>query len=47
MIKKIFEYLNKENKTISFAESCSGGNLSLLITKIPGAFRHRYGGAGG
>lgn len=37
MIKKIFEYLNKENKTISFAESCSGGNLSLLITKIPGA----------
>ena len=26
-----------QNKTISFAESCSGGNLSLSITKIPGA----------
>jgi len=37
MIKKIFDYLNAQNKTISFAESCSGGNLSLSITKIPGA----------
>ena len=37
MIKKIFDYLNVKNKTISFAESCSGGNLSLSITKIPGA----------
>ena len=37
MIKKIFDYLNVQNKTISFAESCSGGNLSLSITKIPGA----------
>lgn len=37
MIKKIFDYLNIKNKTISFAESCSGGNLSLSITKIAGA----------
>ncbi|MDG1338104.1 MAG: CinA family protein [Flavobacteriaceae bacterium] len=37
MIKKIFDYLNVKNKTISFAESCSGGNLSLSITKIAGA----------
>ena len=37
MIKKIFDYLILKGKTISFAESCSGGNLSLSITKIVGA----------
>ena len=37
MIKKIFDYLILKGKTISFAESCSGGNLSLSITKIAGA----------
>jgi len=37
MIKKILDYLIIKNKTISFAESCTGGNLSVSITKIPGA----------
>ena len=37
MIKKILDYLITNNKTISFAESCTGGNLSVSITKIPGA----------
>ena len=37
MIKKVFEYLISNNETISFAESCSGGNLSSSISKIPGA----------
>lgn len=37
MIKKILDYLTTNNKTISFAESCTGGNLSVSITKIPGA----------
>ena len=37
MIKKILDYLITNNKTISFAESCTGGNLSVTITKIPGA----------
>ena len=37
MIKKILDYLMIKNKTISFAESCTGGNLSVSITKIPGA----------
>ena len=37
MIEKVFDYLKSNNKTISFAESCTGGNLSSSITKIPGA----------
>ena len=37
MIKKVFDYLLLNNKTISFAESCTGGNLSSSISKIPGA----------
>ena len=37
MIKKILDYLTTNNKTISFAESCTGGNLSVSITKIPDA----------
>ena len=37
MIKKIFDYLNVKNKTISFAESCTGGALSSSLTMIPGA----------
>ena len=37
MIKKVFDYLSSNNKTISFAESCTGGNLSSSISKIPGA----------
>ena len=37
MIEKVFDYLKSNNKTISFAESCTGGNLSSSISKIPGA----------
>ncbi len=37
MIKKVFDYLILNNKTISFAESCTGGSLSLSISKIPTA----------
>ena len=37
MVKKVFDYLLSNNKTISFAESCTGGNLSSSLSKIPGA----------
>ena len=33
----IVDYLKKSNKTISFAESCTGGSLSKKIVLIPGA----------
>tara|TARA_B100000902_G_C27220171_1_gene869213 strand:- start:687 stop:1154 length:468 start_codon:yes stop_codon:yes gene_type:complete len=34
---KIIDFLLKSNKTISFAESCTGGALSKRIVLIPGA----------
>ena len=37
MVNEIFNFLDKTNKTISFAESCTGGALSSSITMIPGA----------
>ena len=37
MVNEIFNFLNKTNKTISFAESCTGGALSSSLTMIPGA----------
>ena len=37
MINEIFNFLDKTNKTISFAESCTGGALSSSLTLIPGA----------
>lgn len=37
MFKKIYEYLKKEQLKITFAESCTGGLLSKLMTDIPGA----------
>lgn len=37
MFKKIYEYLKKERLKITFAESCTGGLLSKLMTDIPGA----------
>ena len=37
MIEKVFDYLKSNNETICFAESCTGGNLSSSISKIPGA----------
>ena len=35
--KKIVEYLIKNNKTISFMESCTGGFLANSITNVSGA----------
>ena len=37
MVNEIFNFLDKTNKTISFAESCTGGALSSSLTMIPGA----------
>ena len=37
MVNEIFNFLDKSNKTISFAESCTGGALSSSLTMIPGA----------
>ena len=37
MVNEIFNFLEKTNKTISFAESCTGGALSSSLTMIPGA----------
>jgi len=34
--EEIYHYINKNNLTISFAESCTGGMLSSLITEISG-----------
>ena len=39
MVNEIFNFLDKTNKTISFAESCTGGALSSSLTMIPGASR--------
>jgi len=36
--------LNKEKKTLSLAESCTGGNISHLITSIPGSSEYFLGG---
>lgn len=42
--KEILEKLNIQNKTISVAESCTGGFLSHLLTKTPGASKVFKGG---
>lgn len=36
-MKEIVEILNKENKTISTMESCTGGGIANAITNIEGA----------
>ena len=35
--------LKSENKTIACAESCTGGRVSELITRVPGASRYFFG----
>ena len=41
----MLEILRKENKTLSLAESCTGGNIAHLLTSIPGASDAFVGGA--
>ncbi|CAN5488141.1 competence/damage-inducible protein A [soil metagenome] len=38
------ELLDKQNKTIAVAESCTGGRLSDAITNIPGCSQYMLGG---
>jgi nicotinamide-nucleotide amidase len=40
----ILELLGKQQKTLSLAESCTGGNISHLITEIPGSSSAYLGG---
>ena len=40
VIKNIHQYLIKNNKTISVAESCSGGVLSSLLTHLSGSSKY-------
>jgi nicotinamide-nucleotide amidase len=40
----ILELLNKQQKTLSLAESCTGGNISRMITEIPGSSSAYLGG---
>ena len=37
MEQVVFDLLNHSKKTVSFIESCSGGNTARLMTSIPGA----------
>jgi nicotinamide-nucleotide amidase len=41
----IIDVLRKTNKTLSLAESCTGGNIAHLLTSIPGASDSFVGGA--
>ena len=41
----ISDILSREKKTIAIAESCTGGDVSSLITKIPGSSIYFLGGA--
>jgi len=44
-IEKILgEILNQKGLTISTAESCTGGELSLLLTAVPGSSKYFIGG---
>ena len=40
----IGDFLIKENKSISIAESCTGGNISNVITSVPGSSQYFLGG---
>ncbi|WP_139488906.1 competence/damage-inducible protein A [Brevibacillus dissolubilis] len=40
----LFEQLKERGETIAFAESCTGGSLSALLTSIPGASSVYRGG---
>lgn len=42
--EKIFDLLEGKKKTISFAESCTGGGLTYELVKIPGISKYLKGG---
>jgi len=42
--EKIFEILKEKNKTLSIAESCTGGGLLYELVKIPGISKYLKGG---
>ena len=44
MENKIVNFLRESNKTISFAESCTGGKIAENITARPGASNYFKGG---
>lgn len=44
MIEKIQDILIQRGQTLSVAESCTGGSLSAMITKIPGCSVYFLGG---
>jgi len=41
---KLIRFLEKDESTLSCAESCTGGGLSDFITDIPGISKYFYGG---
>ncbi|MCX7728832.1 MAG: competence/damage-inducible protein A [Bacteroidia bacterium] len=43
LAKVVVQILQQQQLTISFAESCTGGSISSMITKIPGASDVFYG----
>ena len=40
ILKYIHDYLLKNKRTISTAESCTGGLLSFMLTKLPGSSKY-------
>jgi len=42
IVNQIHKFLIKNKKTISVAESCTGGILSSLLTKLSGSSRYFY-----
>lgn len=43
LVEKIIQKLTKEQKTISFAESCTGGRIAAVFTSISGASEVLHG----
>jgi len=43
LVEKIIQQLTKDQQTISFAESCTGGRIAASFTAIPGASNILHG----
>ena len=43
IVEKIIQQLTKEHKTVSFAESCTGGRIAAAFTAISGASEVLHG----